>query len=92
MLAVIAINLSISPDHFIASFNVAKVSSVVNDFDETIKRVFSGFKFLVFSWNSLESDPVIKTWLNFPSFTKETKHYLINRILKENVLGKNIIF
>ena len=34
--AVIAINLFISPDHFIASFRVSSVSSVVNDFDEII--------------------------------------------------------
>jgi len=42
--AVIAINLLLSPDHSKAFFKFIIVSSVVNDFEETIKTVFSDSK------------------------------------------------
>mgnify|MGYP003307744632 CR=1 FL=1 len=57
--AVIAINLFISPDHFIASLRVSIVSSVVNDFDEIIKSVSVFLRLEVFSMNSIGSEPVI---------------------------------
>ena len=56
-----AIKLSVSPDHLIASFKLTKVSSVVNDFEDTIKRVSSGVISLVLYSNSNGSDPVIKS-------------------------------
>ena len=49
ILAVIAINLSISPDHLIAPLKVSKVSSVVKDLDEIIKIVSSGSSKKIFS-------------------------------------------
>ena len=63
--AVIAMNLFISPDHFIASFRVSSVSSVVNDFDEITNSVSVFLRLEVFSINSIGSEPVINRWFKF---------------------------
>ena len=56
--AVIAIKLSALPDHSSACFSVSIVSSVLNDFEDTIKTVESLLHISIFSENSPGSEPV----------------------------------